>query len=119
MSIGDDLQKLLDEYVAAYRAGDAVGCAAVFTPDGELYSPYAGPARGRGEIEALHEIWTQNGGGKQLTVIDAGSSGGIAWCHAGFSEGQATASGTSLNILDRQANGNWLIRISILNSNDS
>ncbi|WP_245318119.1 MULTISPECIES: nuclear transport factor 2 family protein [unclassified Mesorhizobium] len=59
MSIRDELQELWDIYVAAYRAGDAAGCAAVFTSDAELHSPYAPPARGRAAIEALHGVWTQ------------------------------------------------------------
>ena len=117
MSIRDDLQSLFDAYAAAYRASDAGACAAMFTPNGELYSLYARPARGRPAIEALHEIWTQDGGGdKQLTIVHAGSSDDLAWCLATYSEGQVTGDGTSLNILDRQIDGNWLIRICSLNS---
>jgi ketosteroid isomerase-like protein len=119
MSIRDDLQNLLNIYVAAYQAGDAAACAAVFAPNGELHSPYAPPARGRAAIAALHEVWTEAGGdGKQLTVIDDGGSGDLAWCLASFSEGQVTGSGTSLNIFERHADGKWLVRISSLNSND-
>ncbi len=120
MSIRDDLQALFDIYTDAYQAGDACACAAVFTPDGELYSPYAPPARGRSAIEALHRIWIQGGGGnKQLTIVYAGGSDDLAWSLATFSEGQVTGDGTSLNILDRQADGKWLIRICSLNSSES
>ena len=119
MSIRDDLQNLLNTYASAYRARDAASCAAMFAPNGELHSPYANPARGRAAIEALHRIWTQEeGGGKELTVIDAGSSGDLAWCLATYSEGKVTSDGTSLNILEREASGNWLIRICSLNSAD-
>jgi ketosteroid isomerase-like protein len=120
MSIRDDLQNFWNIYAAAYRAGDAAACAALFAADAALYSPYAPPARGRAAIEALHRVWTQDGGGadKQLTVIEAGSSGDLAWCLAAYSEGQATGDGTSLGILGRQAEGDWLIRMCSLNSND-
>ena len=119
MSIRDDLQKLFNTYAAAYQAGDATACAAMFVLNGELYSPYAPPARGRAAIEALHRVWTHEaGGGKQLTVVDAGGSGNLAWCLAAFSEGQVTGDGTSLNILERHADGHWLIRICSLNSSD-
>ena len=118
MSIRDDLQSLFNVYVAAYQAGDAAACAAIFALNGELYSPYAPPARGRAAIEALHKVWTQEGGGKELIVIDAGCSGDLAWCLATFSEAQVTGDGTSLNILERQADGDWLIRICSLNSSD-
>ena len=120
MLIRDELQNLLNTMAAAYRAGNAAACAAMFVPDGELYSPYPPPARGRAAIEALHRIWTHDGGGdKQLTLIDAGSSGNLAWCLAAYSEGEVTGDGTSLSILERQAGGDWLFRICSLNSNDS
>ena len=118
MPIRDDLQNLLNTYVAAYQSGDAAACAAAFALNGELYSPYAPPARGRAAIEALHKNWTQDGGnGKQLSVIDAGDSGDMAWCLASFSEGHVTGDGTSLMIFERSA-GDWLIRMCSLNSND-
>ena len=78
MSIRDDLQKLFDLYAAAYQAGDATACATMFALNGELYSPYAPPARGRAAIEALHQVWTQEGGSsKHVIVIDAGGS--VIW----------------------------------------
>jgi uncharacterized protein (TIGR02246 family) len=119
MSIREHLQSLFDTYTAAYRAGDAAACAAIFAVDGELFSPYAPPARGRTAIEALHHSWIQEGGSeKQLTIVDSGSSGDLAWCLAHYSEGQVTGEGTSLNILEREGDGHWLIRVSSLNSND-
>jgi uncharacterized protein (TIGR02246 family) len=116
MSIKEELQGLMNAMAKAYRAGDAAGCASLFVPDGELYSPYAPPARGRGAIEALHQEWTQGGENKQLNVIDAGCSGDLAWCHTAYSEGEVSGDGTSLSVLERQANGQWLIRICMLNS---
>ena len=116
MSIHDELQALMNSMAKAYRAGDAPGCASLFTRDGALYSPYAPPALGRDAIDALHRDWTQGGQNKQLRVIDAGVSGDLAWCHTAYSEGDASGNGTSLSILERQANGQWLIRICMLNS---
>ncbi|ANN57157.1 hypothetical protein A9174_10505 [Mesorhizobium loti NZP2037] len=47
MSIFDDLQEIWDMYVAAYRSGDAAGCAAVFTDDaGRASSTRPGGDRG-------------------------------------------------------------------------
>ena len=114
MSIRDDLQSLFNIYVAAYQAGDAAACAAIFALNGELYSPYAPPALGRAAIEALHKVWTQEGGGKELIIIDAGCSGDLASCLATFSEAQVTGTGTS----QRHADGEWLIRVCSLNSSD-
>src|ERR1700740_3497226 len=95
MSIRDDLQEIWDMYVAAYRAGDAAGCAAIFTDDAEAHSPYGPPARGRAAIEALHGEWVQHASSnKTLQVIDAGSSGDLAWTLAAYSEGETTGNGT-------------------------
>ena len=115
----EELQKLLDAYAKAYQAGDAAACAKMYTLDGELHSPYAPPARGRSEIEALHRTWTEDvNGEKKLTVVHAGGSNDLIWCLATYTEGHATGNGTSLNILERQSDGIWLIRVSSLNSTD-
>lgn len=116
MSIRDELQRLWDIYVAAYTAGDAAGCTSIFTDDAEVHSPYAPPARGSAAIEALHGIWTQHATpDKTLTVIEAGTSGDLAWCLARYSEGKATENGTSLSVFERQVGGGWLIRMCSLN----
>lgn len=120
MSIRDDLQEIWDMYVAAYRSGDAAGCAAIFTDDAEVHSPYGPPAHGRAAIEALHGLWVQHAGpNKILQVIEAGSSGELAWTLAAYSEGEAVGNGTSLSIFERQPGGGWLIRMCSLNSTDA
>lgn len=119
MPIRDEMQALLDRMVVAYRAGDAAGCAALWTEDGAIHSPFAPPALGRAAIEALHRDWTSGGAGanKRLEVLDAGSEGDLAWFLAAFSEG-STESGTSLCIVERQPDGGWLIRVCSLNSDE-
>jgi uncharacterized protein (TIGR02246 family) len=112
------MQQLMDEMAVAYRAGDAHSCAQMFTSDGVLYSPYALPARGRTEIESLHRDWTGEGTGKQLQVQDAASFGNLGWCLVAYSEGDATGKGTSLNVVELQPSGKWLIRICSLNSDE-
>jgi uncharacterized protein (TIGR02246 family) len=120
MTIRDELQALFDQMTSAYRAGDAAACAAMWTGDGALYSPFAPPTHGRAAIEALHRDWTDDGAGKgkTLKVLDAGADGNLAWCVVAFAEGEMTESGTSLSILQRQADGTWLIRVCSLNSDE-
>lgn len=113
-----EMQDLMNRMAAAYAAGDAAGCAALFVPAGELYSPFAPPARGRAAIEALHRIWTDGVGEKRLDVVDAGCAGDLAWCHATYSEGDSSGDGRSLSVLERQKDGTWLIRICMLNGAD-
>ena len=119
MDIKKELQLLFDRYVAAYRTGDGEGCAAFFAADAELHSPYGPVARGRQSIAKTHLQWTSEGAEKkQLEVINAGVSGDLAWCFAEFTEGEVTGAGVSLNVLERQPDGSWLIRMCSLNDRE-
>ncbi len=102
----------------AYVAGDAAACAALFTADAALYSPYAPPARGRAEIEALHRDWTTGATAKRFEVLKCGGCGDLAWALAQFSEGHATGEGVSLDVFVRGPDGDWLIRVCSLNDLD-
>ncbi len=115
MAVRDELDKLFEDYLIAYRQADADGCAAVYSVEAQLFSPF-GSATGRKAIAELHRDWfTEGTENKSLTVLDSGQSGNLAWCLASFSEGEAAENGVSLNVLERQANGTWLIQMSILN----
>ena len=114
-----DLQAVWDRYLSAYKAGDAVGCAACYTPDGEIRSPYGPTAIGRTAIAAQHGEWVKLGGNhKTLTVESAGGSGDVAWCLSHFSEGAEVGNGTNLSVFERQPGGGWLVRQCSLNSTD-
>ncbi|MGB3176865.1 MAG: nuclear transport factor 2 family protein [Albidovulum sp.] len=103
-------QRLLDQMATAYRAGDAAGCAAVFTHDAVLMSPYAPLTRSRAAIEALHRHWLAEGGSdKTMTVLEAEASGDLGWCLVAYSEGDGSDDGKTLAILARQPDGTWLI----------
>lgn len=115
MALTSEFQSLFDRYVAAYRTGDAKGCAAVFAARARMFSPYGPPVVGREEIEATHAEWVAEGAeNKRIEVSLTGGEGGLAWCLAEYSEGQ-TGAGTSLNILERQEDGQWLITMCSLN----
>jgi uncharacterized protein (TIGR02246 family) len=111
MDLTDEMQALCDAYVAAYRRGDAAGCAAVFAEDGAIYSAFAPPARGRASIAELHRRWTEGGEDKTLTVVQAGGAGDVAWFVAGFAEGKASGEGHSLCVCNRDADAQWQIRV--------
>jgi len=65
MSVKDELQIFMNAMALSYGAGDAAACAAMFTADAELFSPYAPTACGRAEIEELHRVWTEGDGNKK------------------------------------------------------
>ena len=104
------MQTMLDRMADHYVARDAAGCAAMFHEDAQLHSPYAPPAAGRSDIEALHVDWTAEATGKRFDIVDFGSTATMAWCLARFSEGEVTGDGTSLIVLEADASGAWLIR---------
>ena len=109
-----EFQKIFDSYVHCYREKDADRCASFFAPDGELLSPFGPPAVGREAIQAAHIEWfAEAAEAKQLNIIAAGVEGALGWCLARYSEG--TEAGTSLNVLERQPGGSWLIRCCSLN----
>lgn len=92
-----DFEELLDRMTLAYRAGDAAACAAMFTTDAQLHSPYAPPAIGRTAIEALHLEWVGDGvDDKELVVVEAGGSEGSALSLNRYSEHDGQIQGTSL-----------------------
>ena len=119
MSILHEAQQLMDEMASAYRRGDAAGCAALFSADAVLMSPYAIVTEGRGAIEALHREWARDGGnGKRISVVAAGGGGNLAWCVSHYSEGEVTEAGNSLSVLVRDDDGGWVIRACSLNRDD-
>lgn len=110
-------QSLFDRMAKAYQAADAPGCAALFTQDATLLSPYAPATHGRAAIEDLHRVWTADGPNKKsLTVLDAGASGDLGWCFLAYSEGDRTGDGKSLCILKRQPDDGWLVHYGSLTS---
>jgi ketosteroid isomerase-like protein len=118
MTFKAEMQSFMNAMATAYISGDAHACAQMFVTDGVLYSPYAFAAHGRSEIEALHRDWTEGVTGKELRVVDAARSGDIGWCLVAYSEEDATGNGTSLNVMELQPDGKWLIRICSLNSDE-
>ncbi|NKK61822.1 hypothetical protein ELH40_08410 [Rhizobium ruizarguesonis] len=111
-----DFQDLMDRMTASYRAGDAAACAAMFTLDAQLYSPYAAPAFGREAIEALHQEWTHGGvPDKKLQVLQSGGSNDTAWTLNAYSEDGGKVRGNSLAVWQRGRDRVWRIRICSLN----
>lgn len=105
----DKLMKLVDAYLAAYRAQDADGCARAFTTDGALFSPFGPPARGRAAIAETHSEWfTLQEEDKSLEVSEFCENGESGHCLLSWSArvpnkdepgGFTTESGLSLCVL--------------------
>jgi ketosteroid isomerase-like protein len=115
MTLQDELQAFFDAQAERYRAGDWRACAAMYSDQASIFSPYSPPARGRAEIDDLFRRWTTNSdGAKRLLVTACARDGNLAWCLLNNPDGGAT----SLNVLERQADGAWKVTACSINAND-
>ncbi|WP_029061959.1 hypothetical protein [Labrenzia sp. DG1229] len=77
-------------------------------PDAELYSPCGPSSIGRPQIGAIHEDRVSEGGeNKKIRVESAACSGDLEWCVTSISE-EGSENDVSLNVLDQQADGDWM-----------
>lgn len=115
-------QALIDSYRARYEAHDAQGCAALYAEDGEVHSAFGPPAVGRPAIESVHRDWFEDGEtNKTMMVTRAGARDDMGYCLVQFeadipaeSGGSERFRGTSLNVLERRADGGWNIKLTSL-----
>lgn len=119
-----EIQPVIDRYLAAYAAHDADACAALYSDDAVVISPFGPPAIGRAEIAAAHRAWFADGEtGKTMTVLRAGIAGDIGHCLVAFSAdvpGDTAPErfhGASLNTLIRTAEG-WRLTLTSLNATE-
>ena len=119
----EGIESLVATMLEALRRHDAAACAALFTDDGLILSPYGPPARGRDEIRATHQAWFDEGEtNKRLELVEGDASGELGYCVLAYAGdylqpdgSHATDSGRSVNVL-RQTNGDWKIHVSSLNT---
>lgn len=125
-SVQKGVESLVARLLEALEQHNATGCAALFTDDGSILSPYGAEARGRDAIEATHKAWfDESETNKRLDLLEFGACGDIGYCTLAYAgdylqpDGSyTTESGKSVNVLKKQANGDWKIHISSLNSDD-
>lgn len=125
-SVRENVEALAARLLEALTRHDAAGCAALFTEDGRILSPYGAEARGRDAIAATHQAWFDEGEtNKRLDLLEFGASEDVGYCVLAYSgdypqrDGSyVSESGKSLNVLKRVSNGDWKIHISSLNSDN-
>jgi uncharacterized protein (TIGR02246 family) len=125
MSAKDQFQQVMDRYLDRYAAHDAVGCAALYTKDGIILSPYGPPAIGSAAIRDEHAAWFLEGEtNKTMTVLDAALDGATGFCLVAYSadiagqDGTTRVHGASVNTMTKDTAGTWLIRQTSLNELD-
>jgi uncharacterized protein (TIGR02246 family) len=119
----DGIERLVARLLEALKQHDAVACAALFTDDCLLLSPYGPSAAGRDAVRATHQVWFEEGEtNKRLELLEAAANGNLGDCVLAYTGDYpkpdgcyATESGRSLNILKKHTDGEWRIHVSSLN----
>lgn len=116
MAFRDEVQALADGYLAAYARQDAEGCAAGFSGDALMESPFGPPAAGRAAIAAAHRAWFEEPErNKRLDAVEAEAEDALGWARLRWSAevddpetgAPTTAAGSTLAVLRRGPEG-WV-----------
>ena len=108
MTDEDRIRKMFDDYVAAFRAGDANACGRFYAEDAEYVACGMAPVRGRSSIIALHEELI--GAGYELSSMETDElrlSGDLAYVRQTIRAGDGTS--CAMLVLRREPGGDWLV----------
>lgn len=119
-----DMKTILEDFDAAYNEafnrGDAEGCAAFFTEDIMLLPPDEPMTRGRAAfLDTYRSRISENTGGTHTNkLIDYGVEGDMAYQVGTYAiaDSNPPEQGKFVNILKRQGDGTWKVKVSIFNS---
>ncbi len=107
ITLPSELDRVLRDYEAAWRAGDGRKLASLFTEDGMALPSGSLPHRGRSNIAASIK---GPGGELQLHAIAYGTSDSVGYIIGGFRYPSSSGPGGKfLLALRRGADGKWLI----------
>lgn len=103
-----ELDRVLRDYEAAWRARDATALAALFTEDAFLLQPGRPPIRGRSALEARYR--GQGGGPLRLRPLAYSVEGATGFIIGAYGYGDDPADGGKFTLtLKRGPGGRWLI----------
>jgi uncharacterized protein (TIGR02246 family) len=103
-----ELDRVLRDYEAAWRRGDAAGLAALFTEDGFVLQGGRAPVRGRAAIQAAYT--GQGGGPLRLRALAAATADSVGYIIGAYGYGDAPGDQGKFTLtLRREPDGRWLI----------
>ncbi len=110
-----ELDRVLTDYEAAWRACDAAALARLFVEDGFVLPSGGPPVRGRAAIERKY---VGAGGPLRLRALYYAADGAVGYIIGAFSHREAEADAGKFTLtLRRDAGGRWLIVSDMDNSN--
>jgi ketosteroid isomerase-like protein len=115
VTLPPELQRVLTDYEAAWRAHDAAALARLFSEDGFVLSPGSAPARGR---PAIRKHYAGAGGDLALRAFACATDGRIGYIVGGFAHRPGEADNGKFTLtLVKAADGRWLIFSDMDNGN--
>lgn len=110
-----EMDRVLRDYEAAWRARDANALAELFAPDGFVLAPGHPPARGTAAIRAYYE---GRGGPLALRAFAFAAEGSVGYILGGYAAAPGLPDGGKFTLtLSRAAEGRWLIMSDMDNGN--
>jgi ketosteroid isomerase-like protein len=115
VTLPPELQRVLDDYEAAWRSKNAAGLAQLFAEDGLVLAPGEDMVRGRAAIQKLYAGW---GGPLYLRPVTFAMEGNVGYIIGGFSHDRGTSDDGKFTLTLRKASsGRWLIFSDMDNGN--
>jgi len=110
-----ELARVLTDYEAAWKAGDAASLANLFAEDGFVLSNGGPPVKGR---PAIQKLYTRNGSPLSLRALAYATNGDTGYIIGGYSGERGKPDDGKFTLTLRKApDGRWLIVSDMDNSN--
>jgi ketosteroid isomerase-like protein len=110
-----ELARVLTDYEAGWKAGDAAALASLFAEDGFVLAGGRAPAKGRA---AIQKLYTHPGAPLSLRAIAYAIDGDVGYIIGGFSRKPDEPDGGKFTLtLRKTPDGRWLIMSDMDNSN--
>lgn len=109
-----ELARVLTDYEAGWKAGDADALAQLFTEDGFVLPSGQLPVRGRA---AIRNLYTRSGSPLSLRAFAYGMKGEVGYIIGGYSSERGKPDQGKFTLTLRKSGGRWLIVSDMDNSN--
>jgi ketosteroid isomerase-like protein len=109
-----ELARVLTDYEAGWKAGDANALALLFTEDGFVLPSGQPPVRGRA---AIRKLYTRSGSPLSLRAFTYGMKGEVGYIIGGYSSERGKRDDGKFTLTLRKSGGRWLIVSDMDNSN--
>jgi ketosteroid isomerase-like protein len=108
------LARVLTDYEAGWKSGNAAALASLFAEDGFVLPSGQPPVKGRA---AIQKLYTSNGSPLSLRAIAFATQGDVGYIIGGYSGEPGKPDDGKFTLTLRKVDGRWLIVSDMDNSN--